>query len=335
MLTKGVSIVLCTFNGKQRLEATLTHLTAQKLDVPCEIIFVDNASTDCTKEFADNWWAKHGSEAISYLSFEQPIPGKSYAQDLGYEKANYNYLLVCDDDNWLCDSYIQTAFEVMEANPEIGALGGWCDAEFEGVKPSWFDEQAKYFAVAKQGSVSGDITLKKGCLYGAGMVLNKNHWLELKALGFEHLLSCRKGNNLSSGGDTEYSYALRLLGYKIWYDDRLYFKHYMTEGRMHLEYLSRLRKAMSYSNFVLQCYTDLLNDRKPRWNRVLNKGRKALLKEGYIKAKLFALGDFEQKEQSKSFFRNLYYVIFKKQLYFTNKVFVMSWLKNKEELKRN
>ena len=132
MLKKGVSIVLCTYNGKNRLAKTLGHLAAQKLDVPCEIIFVDNASTDGTKAFADTWWATHGTSKITYLSFEQPIPGKSYAQDLGYEKANYNYLLVCDDDNWLCDTYVQNAFDIMESDPTIGALGGWCDAAFEG-----------------------------------------------------------------------------------------------------------------------------------------------------------------------------------------------------------
>ena len=326
---KGVSIVLCTYNGKQRLETTLKHIATQKLTVPCEIIFVDNASTDGTKAFADSWWQTHGNSNITYLSFDQPIPGKSYAQDLGYEKANYEYLLVCDDDNWLCDTYIQTAFEVMEANPEIGALGGWCDAAFEGDKPAWFNQQSKYFAVAKQGTSSGDITNKKGCLYGAGMVLNKNHWLALKSLGFEHILSCRKGNSLSSGGDTEYSYALRLLGYKIWYDERLYFKHYMTNGRMNLDYLSRLRKAMSYSNFVLLSYSNLINKENRNWSHVLNKGRKGILKEAVVSIKIFLQGDFEEKELSKAYFRNLYYVFFFKKTYIKNQEFILNWLKNK------
>ncbi|WP_225035556.1 glycosyltransferase [Winogradskyella sp. SM1960] len=330
MLTKGVSIVLCTYNGKQRLEATLNHLTSQKLNVACELIFVDNASTDGTKEFADAWWETHGNAAISYLSYEQPIPGKSYAQDLGYEKANYKYLLVCDDDNWLCDTYIQTAFEVMEANPNIGALGGWCDAEFEGNKPAWFDQQAKYFAVSKQGTSSGDITLKKGCLYGAGMVLNKYHWLELKRLGFEHLLSCRKGNNLSSGGDTEYSYALRLLGYKIWYDERLYFKHYMTEGRMHLEYLSRLRKAMAYSNFMVLSYKELLTGNKQSWAKVLNKGRKAFLLKLYNNLLSLFSSNYEEKEGAKTYFRHLYYLTFYKKQHLSNVKFITRWLKGKK-----
>ena len=64
---KGVSIVLCTYNGKQRLETTLKHIATQKLTVPCEIIFVDNASTDGTKAFADSWWQTHGNSNITYL----------------------------------------------------------------------------------------------------------------------------------------------------------------------------------------------------------------------------------------------------------------------------
>ncbi|MBU2939563.1 glycosyltransferase [Lacinutrix sp. C3R15] len=330
MLKKGVSIVLCTYNGKNRLAKTLGHLAAQKLDVPCEIIFVDNASTDGTKAFADTWWATHGTSKITYLSFEQPIPGKSYAQDLGYEKANYNYLLVCDDDNWLCDTYVQNAFDIMESNSQIGALGGWCDAAFEGEKPDWFATYSKYFAVSKQGVASGDITTKKGCLYGAGMVLNKTHWLELKSLGFVHLLSCRKGTSLSSGGDTEYSYALRLLGYKIWYDERLYFTHYMTAGRMHLDYLSRLRKAMSYSNFILWSYKDLIKGSSNRqWKPIQQYGVLGFVKRILVKTRDYITGDYEEKEKVKLYFRTLYYTLFYKKMYEENYTFITKWLKHK------
>ena len=146
----------------------------------------------------------------------------------------------------------------MNSNSEIGALGGWCEAVFEESKPKWFDTYARFFAVSKQGVQSGDITNKKGCLYGAGMVMRKSHWLELKQRGFKHVLTCRKGTSLSSGGDTEYSYVLRLLGYKLWFDERLYFMHFMTNGRLHLDYVSRLRKAMTYSNFVLWPYLDCI-----------------------------------------------------------------------------
>lgn len=330
-MLKGVSIVLCTYNGKARLEATFQHLLNQKLTVACELIFVDNASTDGTRAYADAWWKNNTHSHISYRSFEQPIPGKSYAQDLGYAKAQYEYLLVCDDDNWLCDTYVQTAYNIMEEDAVIGALGGWCEAAFEGDKPDWFDAQARYFAVSKQGRQSGDITHKKGCLYGAGMVLRKSHWQQLKTLGFEHLLTCRKGESLSSGGDTEYCYALRLLGYKIWYDNRLYFKHYMTKGRLNLSYLSRLRKAMAFSNFVLWAYLDVLK-KQPR-------SKKDFIKDGFNGFPLLTLkkiaalmvGNYEQREQAKLYFRTLKYRVFYHDLYLKHLKTTLSWSTQDEQ----
>jgi glycosyltransferase involved in cell wall biosynthesis len=325
-MVKGVSIVLCTYNGKNRLEDTFKHLAAQQLTIPCEIVFVDNASTDGTKDYADNWWVTHGVSSISYRSFEQPIPGKSYAQDLGYDKAQYEYILVCDDDNWLCDIYIQTAYDIMNNDSNIGALGGWCDAVFESEKPNWFDTYAKYYAVSKQGKQSGDITHKKGCLYGAGMVLRKSHWLQLKTLGFNHILSCRKGDSLSSGGDTEYSFALRLLGYKIWYDERLYFKHFMTSGRLNLGYLSRLRKAMVYANHILWPYQDLLKGQV----RTSSDFKKEVFKVGplyvAIKIRNFIFGDFEKKEISKKYFKTVNYKLYNYSTYKNNLQLIKEWL---------
>ncbi|QTY27709.1 glycosyltransferase [Flavobacterium sp. CS20] len=324
----GISIVIATYNGKDRLANTLMHLRNQKLSCPTEIILVDNASTDGTKQFADKWWKNNGVSYIDYSSYQQPIPGKSYAQDLGYSKAKYKYLLVCDDDNWLCNDYVQTAFEIMESNSEIGALGGWCEAVFESEKPDWFDTYAKYFAVSKQGTDSGDVTHKKGCLYGAGMVIKKSHWVYLNKLGFKPLLTCRKGNTLASGGDTEYSYVLRLLGYKMWFDERLYFKHFMTKGRLNLNYVSRIRKAMSESNFVVSAYVDKLNNQKQTSKRFKRKFL-SLVKHKFIKNVAKRLvGNFEQKEQAKEYFRQLKRLLFSYKAYETNYKSIDKWLTN-------
>lgn len=323
---KGVSVVIATFNGKKRLGDTLAHLVDQEHNVPFEIILVDNASTDGTKAFADEWWKAHGIPSIAYSSFDQPIPGKSYAQELGYAQAKYDCLLICDDDNWLCKTYVQNAFDIMDANPKIGALGGWCEAVFEKEKPVWFDQYSKYFAVSKQGTESGDITTKKGCLYGAGMMIRKSHWDELNALGFKPLLTCRKGNTLSSGGDTEYSYVLRLMGYKIWYDDRLYFKHWMPEGRMSLDYITRIRKAMSESNFLLWIYKDEWHNRTVT-PRVFYRKAYYAIKNDFLKQALKRMtGSFEEKELAKEYFRNLYRLLTKHKEYAKNRATIKRWL---------
>ncbi|MBZ9729743.1 glycosyltransferase family 2 protein [Salegentibacter sp. JZCK2] len=323
---KGVSIIICTYNGKPTLTKTLEHLTHQKFQCAVEIVLVDNASNDGTKTFADEWWNLHGTEKLGYRSYIQPIPGKSYAQELGYNKASYEYLLICDDDNWLSPHYVQTAFEIMNSYAEIGALGGWCEAKFEGKKPKWFDGYKKYFAVGKQSDISGDITKKKGCLYGAGMVIRKSHWVYLKELGFKPLLTCRKGDSLSSGGDTEYCYALRLLGYKIWYDDRLHFFHYMLARRVNLDYVSKVRKAISFSNFVCEAYLDELAGKENSVNTLNKKIKKELKNDVFRKTKNIIIGDFEAKEKSKEFFRRFYNLKFRQVEYIENRGSIKEWL---------
>ncbi|WP_047547851.1 glycosyltransferase [Psychroserpens sp. Hel_I_66] len=325
-MIKGVSIVLCTYNGKSRLDTTLRHLVAQKIRIPCELIFVDNASDDGSKLYAEEWWLNFGVSSIDFRSFKQMTPGKSYAQDLGYAKATYEYILVCDDDNWLCETYIQTAFEIMESNDHIGALGGWCEAEFENKKPLWFDQYSKYYAVSKQGKRSGDITNKKGCLYGAGMVIRKSHWLELKLLGFEHLLSCRKGNSLSSGGDTEYSYALRLLGYSIWYDERLYFKHFMSQARLNFDYLSRLRLGMVDSNFILWPYLDFLRNKYQSRNEFLKVAVNMIPVLMFKKSIDLMVGNYEKRERAKHYFKVWKYRLLHYSLYKKNHETIKLWI---------
>ncbi|MDN3725281.1 glycosyltransferase [Aequorivita sp. SDUM287046] len=326
MYLKGVSVIISTYNGTKTIGLALEYLANQICQCPCEIILVDNASTDETKAFCDTWWDKYGNKSISYKSFFQPIPGKSYAQEMGYAEASYEYLLVCDDDNLLNEAYVQLSFDIMESDSTIGALGGWCDAMFEGNKPDWFDTYSKYFAVGKQGKSSGDITNKKGCLYGAGMVIRKSHRLQLNELGFKPLLTCRKGDSLSSGGDTEYCYALRLLGYKIWYDERLHFFHYMLAKRVNLEYVTKVRKAISYSNFVCDTYLDEISRKESHGTILRKKIKKELKKHFFQKIKNRLIGSFEEKEKSKEYFRNLYYLKFKQSEYFENRNSIKKWL---------
>lgn len=291
-----------------------------------KIILVDNASTDETRAYCDNWWNKNGNDTLTYRSFFQPIPGKSFAQEMGFSEATYEYLIVCDDDNLLNEHYVQTSFEIMESNLSIGALGGWCDAKFEGDKPEWFDTYQKYFAVGKQGESSGDITNKKGCVFGAGMVIRKSVWGYLNSLGFKPLLTCRRGNLLSYGEDTEYCYVLRLLEYKIWYDQRLHFQHFMLEKRLNLKNISKVRKAISYSNFVCFAYLDEILNKHDMRNAWFKRIKKELKNNFFMNFKNRLLGNYEEKERSKEYFRRLYYLICRQSEYFENRNSIKKWL---------
>ncbi|MGF2076073.1 glycosyltransferase, partial [Enterococcus casseliflavus] len=59
----GVSVVVCSHNGADRLPGTLAHLASQRVtrDLLWEVIVIDNASTDDTAGVARRHWVHETS----------------------------------------------------------------------------------------------------------------------------------------------------------------------------------------------------------------------------------------------------------------------------------
>ncbi|MHC2993822.1 hypothetical protein OB13_20390, partial [Pontibacter sp. HJ8] len=236
----GVSIVICTYNGAALLPETIRHIAQQRvrLAIDWELIVVNNACTDNTSEVVRAEWQKHNQPTKLSLLY-QPKQGLTYARELALEKANYEFVLFCDDDNWLDADYVNKAYDLMQQHPEIGVLGGNGELVFEFPPPRWALGHG-FFANGPQAATSGNVRRK--FVYGAGSVIRKSAYDMLLHAGFKPLLTDRIGRHLSSGGDYELCYAIALAGYDIWYDERLKFRHFMSKERLEWDYLVRFIK---------------------------------------------------------------------------------------------
>jgi hypothetical protein len=65
-----------------------------------------------------------------------PGPGLAYARRRGVMEAAYEYIVFCDDDNWLAPDYLSIAREIL-FDPKVGAAGGQAEPEFEGPVPAF------------------------------------------------------------------------------------------------------------------------------------------------------------------------------------------------------
>lgn len=255
---KGVSIIICCYNSALRLAETLEYITRQNVPpgILWELVIVNNNSSDHTIEIANDFFVLHPE--INGSVVNENTPGLSYARQKGFDEARYDYVILCDDDNWLGADYIKLSFEIMESNGSIGCLGGCGKPVFEIDPPAWFNSYGDYYATGPQNDKSGDITNTRSFIYGAGAVFRRSALILLKQNGFKNLLTDRKGTSLVTGGDNELSYALILSGYKIWYDERLQFLHFIEARRLHLPYFLKLAKYNAYSKFLLVPYVDLI-----------------------------------------------------------------------------
>jgi glycosyltransferase involved in cell wall biosynthesis len=256
-MKKGFSIIVCCYNSADVIEDTLRSLCHLQTDnrFEIELIIIDNGSTDGTSELSQNFLAQN-KVGFNYKIVTENMAGLSFARRRGIDEAGFEYLVFCDDDNRLSPDYALRAFELMESNNSIGAAGGFGNAVSVIRFPEWFEEFKKSYSVGAQADMSGDITSKEGYVWGAGMILRKYAVERLYENGFHSLLSDRKKEILSSGGDVEICYALRLSGYFIFYEPKLTFDHYIRPERLKWKHLRRLHRGFGMQKPLLEPYLE-------------------------------------------------------------------------------
>lgn len=235
-MNKGVTIIICTYNGVERLGDTISHIA--KLSVPPEIkwevILADNNSSDHSSAFAIAEWEKHHLPSVNFSTVSQPKPGKFYALQDAIEAARYEYLIICDDDNWLAEDYVTRIFSRLETMPQVAAIGGYGIPVTSGQPlPEWFKNYHVAYAVGAQAKESG-IIKSGGVLWGAGMTTRRSVYLEMYE-NYPTLLT-ESNNDIVFAEDTEFCIRLQLRGYQLYYDSELIYQHYIPDSKLNTEY---------------------------------------------------------------------------------------------------
>ncbi|WP_460957940.1 glycosyltransferase [Spirosoma litoris] len=251
----GVSVVICCYNSAQRLTKTIEHIVKQEITsaIKWELIIVDNNSTDNTSERANLIWAEYNITNINFKIVFEEKQGLNNARLKGIAEATYEYILLCDDDNWLCPTYIETAYAIMANNPNIGVLGGFSEPISEFDLPLWFTTFQYAYAVGAQNLYSGDVS-SRGYLWGAGMIFKKSVFTKLLTSGFRFQVSDRSGSSLECGGDSELCRWFLIAGYQLWYDERLKFKHFIPANRLEKKYVDKIFEGIEVSTKKLIYY---------------------------------------------------------------------------------
>jgi len=256
------SILICCYNSESVIKNTLAHLAKLNCEgIEVEIILIDNNCTDNTVSLANELWRSYKVD-IPLTVVKEDKPGLNFAREKGISCAKGTVVLFCDDDNWLDANYLQNAKKVFQKNSAVAVLGGFGMPETSTAfnKPDWFESIAYEYATGVQNDSNGEV--EKNWVYGAGMLIKKEVFATLKNAGFKTFLTDRKGKSLASGGDVELCLAAKLLGYKIYYNDSLEFKHYITSERIDKNYLKRLALAKGKSFELIALY-NLFIDAKP------------------------------------------------------------------------
>ncbi len=254
---EGISIVVRCCNSATRIPPTLLHIAMQQDcgDIPVEVIVVDNASRDNTKRVAEQAWP--AGTRMDFRIVEEKTPGAKFALERGFAEAKNAFVLIVDDDNWLCPDFVQRSYKHMKANPECGALGSRSEAVYEAPPPAWFNETMTG-AIGPQAEASGDLTESRRWVWGAGMMLRNAALQDIRQLGFQSVLPGRVGKNMMAGEDPEFCYAFIIAGWRIHYDNDLFFRHFFPAGRVTWPKVRAFMTGFGAENVYLTPYQDYI-----------------------------------------------------------------------------
>jgi len=106
-----VSIVIPAWNEEENIAKTIASLANNEFDFQCELLVVNNNSTDNTRQVLDN---------IGVRSVLETTQGIAPARRRGLLEARGRYHLCCDSDTAYPPAWIKTMTEALKQNEEKG-----------------------------------------------------------------------------------------------------------------------------------------------------------------------------------------------------------------------
>ncbi len=115
-----VSVVVVTYNNLELTKACLASIDAHSYYGNLEVIVVDNASSDGTREYLAEWVS--GASDRKIIANEQN-KGFAAANNQGLATATGDYLVLLNNDTFVTPGWIRTLARHLERNRTIGLIG--------------------------------------------------------------------------------------------------------------------------------------------------------------------------------------------------------------------
>ena len=128
-----ISIIIPVYNVEKYIQKTFDSILNQTIGFKnLEVIFVDDYSTDNSKNIIDNWAKKYNNVTSIHLDSNSGYAGKP--RNIGLEKASSNYVLFLDSDDDLVEDACERLYNTCQDTKSDIAIGGYTNVFQNGKK---------------------------------------------------------------------------------------------------------------------------------------------------------------------------------------------------------
>jgi glycosyltransferase involved in cell wall biosynthesis len=233
-----ISVVVCTYNRASSLAAMLESLAQMSvpLDLPWELIVVDNNSTDNTRAVVTEFLSSSGLYGRYLFEAKQ---GLCYARNRGAEEASGEIIAFTDDDVRVTPNWLRELAATFREFNCIGVAGKSVPAWNGLKKPAWLVTNGPY-CLARGPIVDFDLGNEAREIRCAPWGVN----MAFRKAAFEKYGGFRTDLGVSGSGgilgeDTEFGKRLLDYGERIAYSPHAVVLHPVEQQRLTKEYFLR------------------------------------------------------------------------------------------------
>lgn len=239
------SIIIPTYNGSEKLDKCLSHISGLKKTVnDFEVLVIDNGSTDDTLKIAQSY------KFVKYIY--DSTPGLHVGRHLGAKKSSGEILCYLDDDSFVTKEWLLGIEETFK-NPEVILAGGNNLPLYEAKPPKWLEYFWQYNGYGKfMGQLSLIKLNNKEMRVPAWFVFGCNFIIRKSALykygGFNPDGMPKDFLHLRGDGETALSCKLNEAGIPAYFNPKITIKHLVPASRMTREYFEKRAFAQGISD---------------------------------------------------------------------------------------
>ena len=223
MTHPDISIIICSYNRADWLGEAIESLGALEGDFSYEVLVIDNASTDHTKDIVMKGIEKRPQQ-VRYV--HESEPGVSFARNRGVQESKGSWIAFFDDDELAEPDWL---LQLLKAADDHGVkcVGGAVELKLD----EGHERDLKTWVRVTLGCTRG---MKSG-MYDGKRVPTTGNILIHKEI-FEKIGLFR--TDLVEGGeDTDLYHRMRQEGYEAWYEAKAITHHQIPPFRLEPGYL--------------------------------------------------------------------------------------------------
>ncbi|MHC0441182.1 glycosyltransferase family 2 protein [Flavobacterium sp. 3-210] len=232
------SIIICSYNRFELLNETINSvLSVIEERNDCEILIIDNKSTDLTATLEEKF---SSNKTVKY--FLETIQGLSQARNRGMKEATGEILVYLDDDIELVPNYFAICDEIF-SDLSISISGGKV-LPFKTDIPSWLPKNF-YFLVSIYDL--GDSSKFVKHLMGGNFAIRRKDALQI---GLYNTSLGRNGKILGGNEEVDYQNRASAMGYKMHYHPKQNILHKINE-KLNEDYILTYSKELGKSGRIM------------------------------------------------------------------------------------